>query len=132
MSFAGSLCLITRVVVVFYHDSGQAAELSGFRVVAWRPVPVDESILGQASADTVPTIEQVVVAPLKGMGEGAKDLLDVDDLTPGENPDDEEGAFHALNSGPLERGLYLLRRRVRQAVRSLVMFSFFPTHYVTD
>ena len=121
----GLLCLVTLLlVVVAYHDSDQAAELSGFRVVAWRPVPVDESILGQASADTVPTIEQVIVAPLKGMDNGAKVLLDVDDLTPGENPDDEESAFHALNSGPLERGLYLLRRRVRQVVRSSVILSF--------
>ena len=43
----------------------EAAEASGFKVVAWRPVPVDLSILGEASAETVPHIEQLIVAPLK-------------------------------------------------------------------
>jgi hypothetical protein len=34
-------------------------------VVAWRPGPVDPDILGEASAETVPVIEQLIVAPLK-------------------------------------------------------------------
>ena len=94
-----------------------AAKDSGFRVVAWRPVPVDESILGEASADTVPTIEQVVVAPIDEVSssDSGAGALSFDDLVRDatEAASDEEGAYVPLNSGALERGLYLLRRRLR-------------------
>merc|ERR1719201_691478 len=106
----------------------EAAEASGFKVVAWRPVPVDLSILGEASAETVPHIEQLIVAPLKEYE--AEYEEDAPEASDPENPhkfwadkiqaekdlddlDGSAGDYAPVGSGALERGLYLLRRRLR-------------------
>ncbi len=44
----------------------RVAKKSGFKVVAWRDVPTDSSILGELSADFVPVIKQIVLQPAEG------------------------------------------------------------------
>jgi len=89
----------------------EAAEASGFSVLGWRAVPVDPSVLGEASAETVPTIEQVFVAPLERLvGEDPEDLTKLFEETARDDVSEEATASGA---SPLERALYLLRRRLR-------------------
>ncbi|HUF76785.1 MAG TPA: glutamate synthase large subunit, partial [Longimicrobiales bacterium] len=45
----------------------KAAERSGLRVLGWRPVPIDPSMLGGLAKDTLPGIEQLLIARPEGM-----------------------------------------------------------------
>jgi glutamate synthase (NADPH/NADH) large chain/glutamate synthase (ferredoxin) len=65
-----------------------AATRSGLRVLGWRPVPIDPSMLGGLAKDTLPGIEQLLVA----------------------RPDD-------LPAADYERALYIGRRRAEASYR---------------
>ncbi|MDR2109669.1 MAG: glutamate synthase subunit alpha, partial [Spirochaetaceae bacterium] len=80
-------------VLTLIEDTARA---SAFRVIAWREVPTDGSVIGSIARSAEPVIKQLVLAPESGPGPG----------TAGEGVPD------------LELGLYIFRKRLEKTLRS--------------
>ena len=80
---------------------GEVAAAEGFRVLGWRPVPVDDSTIGVTARSTAPVFRHLFVAPL------------------------ERSAGTRSSADPLwlERRVYVLRKRIEHAVPSV----YFPS-----
>jgi glutamate synthase (ferredoxin) len=54
---------------------GDSCERSGFRVLGWREVPTDPSILGPRSYEALPSIQQCLIVPQQGESHDERELF---------------------------------------------------------